>query len=337
MSKKKKSQLTNKQIALLSVCILCAGAIMLAASIMLSPSSRPVTVSKTPVEAPKEQEQTPAVPAPVTENPKNDRSVPEQAAPAVTKPSETKPADSKPADTEPAKPAETPKTAPKYAAGKGPRVVIILDDGGHNLSHLKPFLSIKYPLTVAVLPQLAHSVDAAKQVRAAGKSLMLHQPMQAVNLSVDPGPGAITPEMDPEVAAFTMLQNIGEIGPVDGVNNHEGSLITTDENIMRQVMLMCDDNGIFFLDSRTNSASVCRSVAKELGMKLYERDIFLDNEKDAASMTSYFKKGLEVADKKGSVVMIGHVWSSTTLANVLKEQMDLAAAQGYQFTTVDKL
>ncbi len=337
MSKKKKSQLTNTQIALLSVCILCAGAIMLTASIMFSPSGRTETVADAPAALPEETVQTPAVPSP------------EATAPAAEKPktenpktetSKTPAPEKEPAKTAPApvpQPEQKPAPAPRYAAGKGPRVVIILDDGGHNLSHLKPFLNIKYPLTVAVLPQLAHSVEAAKQVRAAGKSLMLHQPMQAVSLSTDPGPGAIKPDMDPEVAAFTMLQNIGEIGPVDGVNNHEGSLITTDENIMRQILLMCDDNGIFFLDSRTNSASVCRSVAKDMGIRIYERDIFLDNEKDAASMVSYFKKGLEVADKKGSVVMIGHVWSSTTLANVLKEQMDLAAAQGYQFTTVDKL
>ncbi len=327
---------------------------MLAASIIFSPATKTVTVSNTP-------DQISEVPAkPVETTPSLTQETPEIAKNQQSSASEKKPAESaerqdqaqiKPEQKTEVKPESKseqksePKTeqkpaakpAPKYAAGKGPKVAIILDDGGHNLSQLQNFLNIPFPLTVAVLPQLSHSAEAAKRVRAAGKGIMLHQPMQAVNLSTDPGPGAITPDMDPQVAAFTMLQNITEIGPVDGVNNHEGSLITIDENIMRSVMLLCEDNGIFFLDSRTNSESVCRSVAKELGMKLYERDIFLDNEKDAASMTSYFKKGLELADKKGSVVMIGHVWSSSTLAGVLSEQMALAAEQGYQFTTVDKL
>ncbi len=323
---------------------------MLTASILLSPANRSATasdgVSESPVSVSPAADSSPDVtqPEPVKID---EKAEPEKTVSKTTQPPEPEikpeqkpkpeiPAPS-PVPAVPAAPAPGPAATPKYAAGKGPKVVIILDDGGHNLSQLKPFLSISYPLTVAVLPQLAHSADAAKQIRAAGKGLMLHQPMQAVNLSTDPGPGAIKPDMDPEVAAFTMLQNIGEIGPVDGVNNHEGSLITTDENIMRQILLICEDQGIFFLDSRTNSASVCRTVAKELGMRIYERDIFLDNEKDAESMTAYFKKGLEIADKKGSVVMIGHVWSSSVLADVLKKQMSAAAAQGYQFTTVDKL
>ena len=75
------------------------------------------------------------------------------------------------------------------------QVVFLLDDGGQNISQLDKFLSLDMPLTVAVLPGLAHSKEAGQKVRAAKKELILHQPMQAINTSVNPGPGAIKPDM----------------------------------------------------------------------------------------------------------------------------------------------
>ena len=67
----------------------------------------------------------------------------------------------------------------------------MFDDGGQNLAHLEKFMSIPFDFTVAVLPQLPHSKAAADRVRKSGNEVILHQPMQAINLNVNPGPGAI--------------------------------------------------------------------------------------------------------------------------------------------------
>ena len=74
-------------------------------------------------------------------------------------------------------------------------IILVLDDGGHNISQLQPFLNLPFPLTIAVLPALAYTKETASLTRKAGKEVMLHQPMQAINLSVDPGPSAILPNM----------------------------------------------------------------------------------------------------------------------------------------------
>ena len=210
-------------------------------------------------------------------------------------------------------------------------VYIVLDDGGHNLSHLKPFLDLKIPLTIAVLPNLAYSKQSANLTVQYGKTLILHQPMQAINLSTDPGPNAIMPQMSADQIRSLVSENLDSLGVKVGLNNHEGSLITADTYAMKAVMEVCKSRGMFFLDSRTNSQSVCKSVASEYGVKLYERNIFLDNTPNQDDMIAMFKSGIEIAKKNGSVVMIGHVWSGKNLADVLQKMYDEFTPQGFIF------
>ena len=222
-------------------------------------------------------------------------------------------------------------STPKVPAKKVADVYIVLDDGGHNLNHLQPFLDLDIPLTIAVLPELAYSKESALRITKAGKTLILHQPMQAINLSTDPGPSAIMPEMSADQIRSLLTKNLDSLGIKIGLNNHEGSLITADTYAMKVVMEVCKERGMFFLDSRTNSKSVCKSVASEYGVKLYERNTFLDNTPSQADMIAMFKSGIEVAKKNGSVIMIGHVWSGKNLADVLQKMYDEYYPQGFIF------
>ena len=222
-------------------------------------------------------------------------------------------------------------STPKVPAKKVADVYIVLDDGGHNLNHLQPFLNLDIPLTIAVLPELAYSKESALRIKNSGKTLILHQPMQAINLSTDPGPSAIMPEMSADQIRSLLTKNLDSLGIKVGLNNHEGSLITADTYAMKVVMEVCKERGMFFLDSRTNSKSVCKSVASEYGVKLYERNTFLDNTPSQADMIAMFKSGIEVAKKNGSVIMIGHVWSGKNLADVLQKMYDEYYPQGFIF------
>ena len=228
---------------------------------------------------------------------------------------------------------------PKYnfpKAKNNAQLTFVFDDGGQNLSHLAPFLKLPFPITVAVLPRLPHSAEAASQIRKAGFEVMLHQPMQAVNAAVNPGPGAIKPEMTEEEIKTTLFQNVTEVGPIAGMNNHEGSAITADAEKMATVMQFCSQEGIYFLDSRTNVETKVPYVAGELGYSWYERNIFLDNEKTTANALKELKKGLDLANKNGSVIMIGHIWSADFLPAFLQDVYPELKAQGYTFSTVSK-
>jgi len=229
----------------------------------------------------------------------------------------------------PVEPAAPPKLPPK-PAHQG-TLVFIIDDAGNNLKELEPFLRFPGPLTIAVLPGLPHSVETARRIRAAGKEVFLHQPMEAIG-GQDPGPGAIYAGMNAAEITAILKQNIEEIGPVAGMNNHQGSQVTMDRQAMETVLAFCREQGICFLDSRTTAQTTAPAAARSMGIKIGERNIFIDNEQDRLSMNRYIESGLTLASRKGSAVMIGHTWSPE-LAPLLEELYQNIIAQGYTLAT----
>lgn len=223
-------------------------------------------------------------------------------------------------------------------ARSGATLVFVFDDGGQNLSDLQHYLNLPFPVDVAVLPQLQHSVESARRVRSSGRhELLLHQPMQARNLSINPGPGAISPSMTTTDIDAVVRKNLAEIGPVSGLNNHEGSLITESQIKVGKVIEICQQQGIFFLDSRTSANTAAPQAALELGVKIWERDVFLDNTQHRADILEQIQHGLEVANRKGYAIYIGHVWSGSNLAQILQELYPVLKSQGYTFSTVGGL
>ena len=215
------------------------------------------------------------------------------------------------------------------------KLIFVFDDAGHNLEQLQYFLDLPFPCTIAVLPKLPNSRETARRIRAAGKELILHQPMQAVNPNVDPGKGAVKPGMNREEIKKIVASNVEEIGPIAGMNNHEGSLITSDEEAMNAVLELCREKNIYFLDSRTSSKSVVPQVAKKLNMSIWERAVFLDNKRDKAYMKKQIIEGLEIASQRGEAIMIGHVFT-VDLAILLKEMYSDLTREGYTFSTISK-
>jgi polysaccharide deacetylase 2 family uncharacterized protein YibQ len=211
-------------------------------------------------------------------------------------------------------------------------LVIIIDDAGNNLQELEPFLRFPGPLTIAVLPGLPHSAEAARRIRGAGKEVFLHQPMEAQG-GRDPGPGAIYAGMSPLEIRAIIERNLGELGPVAGMNNHQGSRITEDQGLMEIVLDLCRERGIWFLDSRTTAHTAVPAAAKKLGLGIGERDVFLDNEQDRASISGALERGLSLAEGKGAAVLIGHAWSGE-LAPLLAEYYPKLRDRGYRFATV---
>lgn len=215
------------------------------------------------------------------------------------------------------------------------KLIFVFDDAGHNLEQLQYFLDLPFPCTIAVLPKLPNSRETARRIRAAGKELILHQPMQALNPNINPGDGAVKPGMDREEIKKIVASNVEEIGPIAGMNNHEGSLITSDEKAMEAVLELCREKNIYFLDSRTSSKSVVPQVAKKLNMNIWERAVFLDNKRDKAYMKKQIIEGLEIASQRGEAIMIGHVFT-VDLAILLKEMYSDLTQEGYTFSTISK-
>ena len=108
-----------------------------------------------------------------------------------------------------------------------------------------------FPITVAILPKLAYSKDAALALKNAGVCSILHQPMQAVNLSVDPGPGAIKPEM--------YSYEIEEI-----VNSYEGIKQSFAVQAGREVRVIVQSEMFDDLASQKLARDIAKKIEDEL-------------------------------------------------------------------------
>jgi polysaccharide deacetylase 2 family uncharacterized protein YibQ len=105
---------------------------------------------------------------------------------------------------------------------------------------------------------------------------------------------------------------------------------------METVLALCREQGIYFLDSRTTAETAAPEAARRLGMKIGERDVFIDNVQDRVSFRKYIDEGLSRAGRKGAAVMIGHTWSEE-LAATLTELYGEISARGYFLTTASRL
>ena len=217
---------------------------------------------------------------------------------------------------------------------RGP-LVLVLDDAGNSLDAYDRFLRFPGPMAVSVLPQLDYSVQAAALAAAAGKEIMLHQPMEALR-GADPGLGSIGPADPSGTIAATIRENLRTVPGAIGVNNHMGSLATTDTRLMRTVLTTLHERGLFFLDSRTSADTVGRSVAAEVGIPFAERAVFLDNWRTRESILSALGHALELSQRGEPVVMIGHV-TVPLLAEILLEVYPVLEAHGYRFVPVSRL
>jgi polysaccharide deacetylase 2 family uncharacterized protein YibQ len=248
---------------------------------------------------------------------------------------ELRPSDAAPIDREfpgAVQARQPPQSPPPQHQGT---LVFVIDDAGNNLDELSPFLRFPGPLTIAVLPGLPYSVETARRIRAAGKEVFLHQPMEALGGQA-PGPGAIYAGMSAETIRAVVEANLAEIGPVAGMNNHQGSKITMDPLAMETILSLCQERGIAFLDSRTIADTAAPAVAKRLGIPIGERDVFIDNIQEKSAMIQWVEEGLRKAARKGDAVLIGHTWSPE-LAATLEEVYPKLLAQGYALTTVSRL
>lgn len=191
-------------------------------------------------------------------------------------------------------------------------LAIVIDDVGYNRERGLRAVALKAPITIAVLPFTPHSQYLAQQTSKAGKDLIIHQPMEAlpsehVRLEQD----TLTTQMSSLEFDATIDRAIRAIPQTVGFSNHTGSLLTTRYEPMRRLMQQLNTRGLFFLDSKTTSASVADKVADELGVTVLKRDIFLDHDRSPAAVLRAYEQAILVARRKGHAILVGHPYPIT--------------------------
>lgn len=214
--------------------------------------------------------------------------------------------------------------APAQAAG-GISIGLIIDDLGNSLRDGARAAQLPAPVACAVLPHTPHARELAELAHARGKEVILHLPMESRE-PVEPGPGQIDARMPPLEVRATLDYNLTTVPHVIGINNHMGSLFTTQPVAMHGLLRELQRRRLFFIDSRTTADSIAAAAARREAIPTLERDVFLDDEPGAEAVAAQLVRLEQLARRHGYALGIGHP-RPTTLA-ALEQWLPQLAQRG---------
>ncbi len=215
------------------------------------------------------------------------------------------------------------------------RIAIVIDDVGYDDKIFRKFTELGVPVTFSILPGERYSKYIAREASKLDYEIMLHLPMEPHGSWSNPGSHAILSVMTREQMLKQLSDNLDAVPNVTGINNHMGSLLTEDRFIMRILLEEMQKRGLFFLDSRTSSRTVAYSVAKSIGVRSADRDVFLDNKPDIGYIKGQIDTAIRIAKKKGEATAIGHAKPETAAA--ILEKLPDFKKEGIEIVTISRL
>jgi len=224
---------------------------------------------------------------------------------------------------ESALPAVTPKKQRRHRGGD---IVLIIDDLGFDGQPLERLMALDPNVNCAILPNGTRAGEFAEKLHARGFEVLCHLPMQPRGKEA-PGRNAILTSMSDDEIARTTRENVAAIPYARGVNNHMGSLATTDRRVMTNV-LGALPAGLYFIDSRTGGGSVAATVAHEMNIRTAARNVFLDDVVTESAVRKQLAALADAAEKQGTAIGIGHPHPVTM--RVLAEGLPELRARGFR-------
>lgn len=187
-------------------------------------------------------------------------------------------------------------------------VAVVIDDFGNGMNGTAEMMKLPIKITAAIMPFMPTTKQDAEEAHKHGHDVIVHMPMEPnKGLRKWLGPGALTTDLSDEDVRRRVENAIDDVPYAIGMNNHMGSKVTADERMMRIVLGVCKERGLFFLDSRTTYKTVVPKIAAELGVPIVSNDVFLDDVytvQHISKQISVLRKHLE---SHVSCITIGHV------------------------------
>ncbi len=218
------------------------------------------------------------------------------------------------------------KTAPPPAANK---VALIVDDMGYSLHAINELCSIGRPLTIAIIPYSPLASEIATISRQHNLEVILHLPMESINNEEENHTkGMINSGMSEEEIIGIVEKDLNQVPYIRGVNNHMGSKITADSQLMHIILERLKKRDLFFIDSRTTGSSVAFTIAQSLNIPTAYRNVFLDGELNENYIKGQLIALFRQAQKNGFALGICHPTEKTL--KVLKENFHLVDEYGLE-------
>lgn len=234
--------------------------------------------------------------------------------------------------------ANTSKATPE--AQQKPRVqgqgklAVVIDDAGRDLVSQRIYEALGVPFTLAVMPNQVHTRDAAAEWAALGYPVILHQPMEPVS-----GEGmeekTILTSMSDDAIRSMLSDSLSQVPEASGINNHQGSKVTTDPRVMGVIMSELASRGLFFLDSHTNTTTAADAAAANYGVPYGLNHLFVDNSSNEEDIEAMIQEAADRAKKYGSYIIIGHCRPGTAAA--FRRMVPKLKAEGIEFVPLPTL
>jgi len=211
-----------------------------------------------------------------------------------------------------------------------PKIAFIIDDiGAYNIGAYE-LKQLGIPITASVLPDSPHAAEEAKWLSKYHLKSLIHLPMQPKkDLYSNPDHRQVITMGSTSEEIGELIERARKIVPMaEGINNHQGSLITSDKKMMKRVLSVIRKTGLFFIDSKTDFDSQGWETAKEMGVRTAVRDVFLDHTRTYKHSMFQIRRLVEIAKRTGKGIAIGHPFDTTFAA--ITDSLEYIRSSGVQ-------
>lgn len=188
-------------------------------------------------------------------------------------------------------------------------ITIVVDDfGAIGGKLLDGFFELDKEVVFAIFPEEANSISTMQRATAQGRDTIIHVPMEPIGYPrVNPGKNAILVQHKEDRIEKQLSGFINKMPDCIGINNHMGSLATTDPDVMQVVMNTLKRHDKVFLDSRTTNVSVAYQTAQKSHIRAFRNDLFLDSPNISQStMEAKINQIIQLANNRQHIIAISH-------------------------------
>lgn len=193
------------------------------------------------------------------------------------------------------------------------KLAILFDDFGYQAKNENQVLKMPINVSIAIFPNAPDSQQMMQKAHQQGREILIHLPMQPI--SKQPlEKNTLTPDMSSQEVKRIVDQAIASIPYAVGINNHQGSKMTSSLSGMQNVMQAMAPHHLFFLDSMTIAGTKSVQAAQGTSVKVIKRNVFLDDVQNNAEIRHQFQRAIALARRNGFAIAIGHPHPSTVAA-----------------------
>ncbi len=154
---------------------------------------------------------------------------------------------------------------------------------------LEQFIKLNFEINYAIIPFLPKSMNLYKKLKNNNKTIIIHFPMQSKHRnSIEKFHINIK---DKKEEIHKKIEKTFKMYPDAKImNNHMGSLITSNKDLMKIILIKLKEIDRYFFDSVTIAGSVPEIIGKEIGVRVEKEMYFLITKTQKSPYSRNLKK-----------------------------------------------